>query len=233
MREPLPTLFIPGLSCSARLYAAQIADLWHCGPVTVADHTRDESMRAIAGRILRLAPPRFALVGLSMGGYIAFEIFRQARERVSRLALLDTSARPDRPDQTAVREQRIALARAGRFAEIADQMFPLLVHPGRHADTDLRRMVHQMDEDTGAAAYVRQQTAIMSRADSRPDLAAIGCPTLVLVGDSDALTPPELAREMADAIAGARLVVVPDCGHLSTLERPEVVSEALVQWMAS
>jgi pimeloyl-ACP methyl ester carboxylesterase len=231
MREPLPTLFIPGLSCSARLYSAQIAALWRCGSVTVTDHTRDESMRAIAGRILRLAPPRFALVGLSMGGYIAFEVFRQAPERIARLALFDTSARPDRPDQTAVREQRIALARAGRFAEIADQMFPLLVHPSRHADADLRQVVRQMDEDTGAEAYVRQQTAIMGRPDSRPDLAAIRCPTLVLVGDGDALTPPDLAREMADAIAGARLMVVPDCGHLSTLERPEAVSQALLTWM--
>jgi pimeloyl-ACP methyl ester carboxylesterase len=233
MREPLPTLFIPGLSCSARLYAAQIAGLWRCGPVTVADHTRDETMGAIAAGILRVAPPRFALVGLSMGGYLAFEVLRQAQERVARLALLDTSARPDRPDQMAVREQRIALARAGRFAAITDQMFPLLVHSSRHADADLRRVVRQMDEDTGAAAYVRQQTAIMGRADSRPDLATIRCPTLVLVGDGDALTPPELAREMADGIAGARLVVVPECGHLSTLERPEAVSEALVEWMAS
>lgn len=231
MREPLPTLLIPGLSCSARLYAAQIADLWRSGPVTVADHTRDRSMRAIAGRILSAAPPRFALVGLSMGGYLAFEIFRQAPERIARLALLDTSARPDRPDQTVVREQRIALARAGRFAEIADQMFPLLVHPSRRADADLRRVVREMDEDTGAAAYIRQQTAIIGRADSRPDLPAIRCPTLVLVGDGDALTPPELAREMADAIAGARLVVVPDCGHLSTLERPKAVSAALLEWM--
>jgi pimeloyl-ACP methyl ester carboxylesterase len=190
-------------------------------------------MHAIAARILRAAPPRFALVGLSMGGYLAFEIFRQAPERIARLALLDTSARPDRPDQTAVREQRIALARAGRFAEIADHMFSLLVHSSRHADADLRRVVGQMDEDTGAAAYIRQQIAIMGRPDSRPDLAAIRCPTLVLVGDADALTPPELAHEMVDAISGARLVVVPDCGHLSTLERPEAVSEALVEWMAS
>src|SRR5579883_3245029 len=91
----LPTVLVPGLNCSARLYAPQIPALWRFGPVTVADHTRDDSMPAIAARILASAPPRFALAGLSMGGYIAFEIMRQAPQRVLRLALMDTSARPD------------------------------------------------------------------------------------------------------------------------------------------
>src|SRR5215510_13742427 len=107
MREPLPTVLIPGLLCTARLYAEQIPALWRFGPVTVADRTRDDSMAAIARRILAQAPPRFALIGLSMGGYIAFEILRQAGERVAKLALLDTTARPDLPEQTEKRKVQV------------------------------------------------------------------------------------------------------------------------------
>src|SRR5215467_3437897 len=103
MAEPLPVVLIPGLNCSARLYAEQIPALWRFGPVQVADHTRDDTMAAIAERILAAAPPRFALAGLSMGGYIALEIVRHAPQRIARLALLDTGARADTPEQTARR----------------------------------------------------------------------------------------------------------------------------------
>src|SRR5215510_9164622 len=132
MAASLPIVLVPGLNCSPRLYAAQVPALWRFGPVTVADHTRDDSMAAIARRILSQAPPRFALVGLSMGGYIAFEIMRQAADRVVKLALLDTSARSDRPDQTERRDQQIALAASGRYAEIPGMMLPLLIHRSRH-----------------------------------------------------------------------------------------------------
>ena len=118
MSEPLPIVLIPGLNCSARLYAEQIPVLWRFGPVTVADHTRDDNMDAIAARILAATPPRFALAGLSMGGYLALTIVRQAPERVQKLALLDTSARPETPEQTTRRKPQIALAQSGRFAEV-------------------------------------------------------------------------------------------------------------------
>jgi len=231
MSDPLPIVLVPGLNCSARLYGAQIPALWRYGPVMIADHTRDETMAGIARRILGAAPPRFALVGLSMGGYIAFEMWRQARERIAKLALLDTGAGPERPEQTAVRDQRLAMVQAGRFAQMSADHFPLLVHRSRHDDAALRGEVRLMNEENGADAYVRQQTAIRGRADSRPDLAAINCPTLVLVGDGDEATPPEMAQEIAAGIRGARLVVVPDCGHLSTMERPEAVNKALVEWL--
>lgn len=233
MPETLPIVLIPGLNCSARLYAAQIPALWRYGPVLVADHRRDDLVAALAGRILAEAPPRFALAGLSMGGYIAFEILRQAPDRVSRVALLDTSARPDTPQQTQRREQQIALARTGRFAEVTEALWPLLVHRDRHADRELKLLVGVMADETGPEAFVRQQTALKVRPDSRPTLAAVRCPTLVLVGDGDALTPPELAKEIADGIAGAKLVTVPDSGHLSTIERPEAVNRALTAWMES
>ncbi len=168
-----------------------------------------------------------------MGGYVALEIMRQAPERIVRLALLDTSARPDTVAQRERRSGQISLARSGRFDEIPDQQLPLLVHADRQDDEALRRLVDLMADETGAAAFIREQRAIMGRVDSRPDLRAIRCPTLVLVGDGDALTPPELAEELAEGIDGARLVVVPDCGHLSTLERPSQVTSALVDWLAS
>jgi pimeloyl-ACP methyl ester carboxylesterase len=190
-------------------------------------------MAAIARRILANAPPRFALAGLSMGGYIAFEIVRQAADRVAKLALLDTGARAEAPERTEARRPLIALARQGRIAEITDDQFPLLVHRKRHGDQALKAIVRAMNQETGAEAYVRQQEAIMSRPDSRPGLGAINCPTLVLVGDDDQLTPPELAREMANGIRGARLVIVPESGHLSTLEQPQAVTGALVEWMKS
>ena len=227
----LPVVLVPGLNCSARLYADQIPALWQFGPVTVGDHRRDNSIAAIARRILADAPPRFALAGLSMGGYIAFEILRQAADRVAKLALLDTGAGVEVPERTAQRKPLIALAQQGRFAEITEDQFPLLVHRNRHGDAVLKAQVRAMNAETGPEAYCRQQHAIMGRADSRPGLAAIVCPTLVLVGDDDQLTPPALAHEMAAGIRGARLVVVPECGHLSTMERPQAVTQALLDWM--
>lgn len=233
MSDPLPIVLVPGLNCSARLYAEQIPALWRFGPVFVADHTRDDTISAIARQILAAAPPRFALAGLSMGGYISFEIVRQAAERVARLALLDTGARAESPEQTQMRRPRIELARAGHVAEVSDSLFPILVHPNRHNDEVLKRLMRTMAEEVGAEAFLRQQQAIMARPNSRPGLSAITCPTLVLVGDGDAATPPALSQEIAGAIPAAQLVVVPDCGHMSTLERPQAVAEALVDWMRS
>ena len=231
MQAPLPVVLVPGLNCSARLYAEQIPALWRFGPVVVADHTRDDSMAAIAARILAAAPPRFALVGLSMGGYIALTMLREAPDRVDRLALLDTSARPETPEQTARRKPQIALAESGRFAEVPPLQFPVFVHRNRQNDDALRQRVRVMAEETGAEAFLRQQKAIMTRGDARPWLGSIACPTLVLVGEGDELTPLPLSQEITAGIVGSRLVVVPDCGHLSTMERPEAVTQALMEWM--
>jgi pimeloyl-ACP methyl ester carboxylesterase len=229
--ESLPVVLIPGLLDSARLYAAQIPELWRCGPVTVADHTRDDSMGAIARRILADAPPRFALAGLSMGGYICFEILRQAPARVAKLALLDTSARADVPEAAAMRRAQMALAAGGRLGEVVEQQIPRLHHPLRRNDPQLREINRLMADEVGPEAFVRQQTAVMGRPDSRPTLAAISCPTLVLVGEQDELTPPERAAEIAHGIRGAQLVTVPECAHLSTLERPREVTRALLDWL--
>jgi pimeloyl-ACP methyl ester carboxylesterase len=229
--ESLPIVLVPGLLCSARLYAQQLPQLWRFGPVTIADHTRADSMAEIAHDILAAAPHRFALVGLSMGGYISFEIMRQAPERVAKLALLDTMAQPDTPVASERRRAQMALAREGRLGEVVDALIPRLLLAERVAEQELRDLVHAMAEDVGAEAFLRQQIANTQRMDSLPTLGRIRCPTLVLVGDGDQLTPPERAEEMAAQIEGARLVRVRACGHLSTLERPQEVTEALTQWL--
>jgi len=229
--ESLPIVLIPGLLASPRMYAPQVPQLWRTGPVMIADHTRDDSMAGIARRILSAAPARFALVGLSMGGYIAFEILRQAPERIAKVALLDTSARADAPEQTAMRRAQMALAAQGQLAEVVEQQFPRLVHRARRADGALREVFTLMAEEVGAAGFIRQQTAISGRSDSRPTLGSIRCPTLVLVGEGDELTPPERAAEIAAGVPGARLTTVPQCGHMSTLEQPDEVTRALLEWL--
>ena len=224
-------VLIPGLLCSAALWTEQICALSDIANVTVADHTRHASMREIASAILAAAPARFALAGLSMGGYIAFEIIRQAADRVTRLALLDTGARADAPERRQGRLRLIALAEQDGAARAQQELLPLLVHAQRLTDKALIDTIVQMATDTGVEAFTRQQWAIMARPDYRPLLAQISCPTLVLVGAEDALTPLALAQEIADGIAGARLVIVADCGHLSTLERPQAVNRALRAWL--
>jgi pimeloyl-ACP methyl ester carboxylesterase len=233
MAESLPIVLVPGLNCSPRLYAPQMPHLWQTGPVLVANHTRDDTMAAIASRILAVAPPRFALAGLSMGGYIALEIVRQAAGRVDRLALLDTGARADPPEAQDVRKARMALAESGKFGEMIDAMWPALVHPSHRGDGGLKAEYLAMCHDVGPQAFVRQQQAIMARVDSRPLLPTIRCPTLVLVGAQDELTPPHLSDEMAAGVPGARLVKVADCGHMSTMEQPAAVTAALMEWLAA
>jgi pimeloyl-ACP methyl ester carboxylesterase len=231
MDNSLPILLIPGLVSSSRIYAPIIPALWRFGPVTVANHIRDDNMAMIARRILAEAPPRFALAGHSMGGYIAFEIMRQAAERVAKLALINTQARPDTAEASARRRALIARARDGGLHDVIDELLPLLVHPSRAGEADLRRLFHDMGDDVRAEGFINNQTAIIARADSRPTMAAIKCPTLVLTGDRDVLIPNTLSKEMAEGIAGAKLVIIPDCGHSPQPERPQATIEALLEWL--
>jgi pimeloyl-ACP methyl ester carboxylesterase len=224
-------VLVPGLLCTGALWVPQIAALSDIAECSVADHTRHDSMEAIARAILAAAPPRFALAGLSMGGYIAYEILRQAPERVERLALLDTGLRADTGERTEGRRKLIATAEREGVEQAQELLMPLLIHKARLGDTALVETVTQMATDTGLEAFKRQEAALIGRPDSRPFLPSIRCPTLVLVGQEDALTPPDLAREIAAGIPGAKLEVVPDCGHLSTLERPEAVNRALRAWL--
>ena len=231
MDQTTPILLVPGLASSARIYAPVIPALWRLGPVMVANHIRDDSMAAIARRVLSEAPPRFALAGHSMGGYIALEIMRQAPERVAKLALINTQARPDTAEATARRRGLMERARRGELRAIREESFPELVHPSRRNDAGILALVHAQDEDVGVEGYLRQQAAIISRVDSRPTLSTIKCPTLVLTGAHDNTIPNAFSREMAEGIAGARLVVLANCGHLPQPEQPEATAQALVEWL--
>ena len=231
MENSMPILLVPSLVSSPRHFAPVIPALWRFGPVTVANHIRDDNMGAIARRILAEAPPRFALAGHSMGGYIAFEIMRQAPERVAKLALINTQARPDTAEATARRRGMMARATAGEYRSVLDELFLGFVHPSRCADSALRQLVYDMGKDVGPDGFIRQQQAVIGRPDSRPVLAWIKCPTLVLTGDEDHTIPNGLSAEMAGGIHGAKLVVLPHCGHLPQPEQPQATADALVEWL--
>lgn len=232
MEGGVPVVLVPGLNCTARVYGQQLPALWQFGPVQIADHRRGNSMAAIAKSILDHAPKQFALAGFSMGGYVSLEILRQARDRVLKLALIDTAAAADRPDQTEKRLKSIALTKDGKALEREEALWPLLVHESRLNDEAIRGVVKEMHQETGAEAYINQQTAIMGRADSRALLGELKMKTLIVVGDSDQLTPPAAAKEMHELVAGSKLDIIPNCGHMSTLERPDRVTKLLVEWLA-
>lgn len=229
-----PLVLIPGLLCDPALWAEQIAGLADVADCWVADVTRDDSMPAMAQRLLDEAPfSRFSLAGLSMGGYVAQAVMRVAADRVERLALLDTGPGADTPDRTAEREDLMGLAqRAKGFTPINRVMLPLLVHPSRLDDEPLVRAIRDMAERVGVEAYIRQQRAIIGRLDGRADLRRVACPTLVLCGREDALTPLALHEEMAALVPGARLEVIERCGHMTTMERPEQVNAAIRAWLS-
>lgn len=227
-------ILIPGLLCDAALWGPQVEGLSELADFWIPDLRAQPSTGEMADAILELAPfSQFVLAGLSMGGYVAFEIMRRAPERVTRLALLDTRAGPDTPEESERRRELIRLAQTERgFTPVTNRMLPLLVHASRIHDAPLVKVIRDMAERTGIDGFVRQQTAIINRTDSRPGLKDIRVPTLVLCGREDAITPLRLHQEMAKEIRGAMLVVIEECGHLSTLERPEPVNRALRDWLA-
>src|SRR5882757_3914467 len=226
-----PIVLVPGMLCTPEIFASQITALWPYGPVTVASTLEGKTIAEMAAAILASTPPRFALAGTSMGGYVALEIMRQAPERVPNLALLSTEARPDTPEQSAQRRTLLAQVDTGNFETLLALALPAIVHPVHQNDPVLREANVRMGLTVGIERWTRQVEAVMARTDYRPSLPAISVPTLVLVGDSDTFTPPNRAEEMVAAIPGARLVVVPQCGHASTIEQPDAVNRALIEWI--
>ena len=224
-------LLLPGLLNDASLFTEQIAALTPLGRVEVADLTNAETISELAASVLKAtSAERFVLIGLSLGGYVAFEIMRQAPERVAGLVLIDTTARPDNAEAMAKREDLIKLA-ATDLDAVTEQLLPRLSHPERMNLPAVRGVIRSMATSLGSEVFARQQRAIMSRPDSRPTLASIACPTLVICGEDDLITPPELASEIADGIKHAKLTLVEQCGHLSTLDQPEEVSRLLLEWI--
>jgi pimeloyl-ACP methyl ester carboxylesterase len=231
MNERPPLVLVPGMLCDAALWAHQIGHMEDIAECHVGDTRSDDTIAGMARTILHAAPTRFALAGLSMGGIVAFEIMRQAPERVVRLALLDTAANPDSEAGRQRRLDLMKLAEMGEFVGVAPRLLPQLIHPDRLQDGTLTDAIMEMTRRVGKEAFLRQQNALMERADSRPSLSAIKVRTLVLCGRQDAMTPVSCHTEIADAIPNARLVLIEDSGHLSTMERPQAVTALMRDWM--
>lgn len=224
-------LLLPGLLNDASVFTEQIAALSTVASVEVGDLTIVETISGLAADVLKEATAkRFVLLGLSLGGYVAFEIMRQAPERVVGLVLMDTTARPDTPEASAKREALIKLA-ASDLDAVTEQLLPLLSHPERMNLPAVRGNIQSMASGLGKEVFERQQRAIMGRPDSRPTLRNIACPTLVICGQDDLITPPELATEIANGIKHAKLEIIAQCGHLSTLDQPEIVCSLLLEWI--
>lgn len=227
-----PVAFLAGPLTTDALWSPVIQRLDGRVEPWIADLTVDDSVAAMATRVLTDAPwQRFALVGHSMGGYVALEIMRRAPERIERLALLDTQARPDTLEAIDRRRALIELAQAGRFQEVAERLIPVVFDSVEVVEPTLVALHREMARTVGAEAFLRQQRAIMDRVDSRPNLSGIRCPTLVLCGAHDLLTPLDRHKEMVAAIPGSKLVAIPSAGHFSPLERPYEVAFALANWL--
>lgn len=228
---PLEIVFLPGLLCNERLWAAQIDGLSDIAHATVARLGNADSVEALANAVLNQAPNgAFMLAGMSMGGYIALEIMRQQPQRVLGLALISTSARPDMPETTEARRELMRLA-THDLDKVIDQLLPKLLHPSRLNDVNSAGVMRSMAEELGAEVFKRQQEAIIGRPDSRPRLHEINCPTLILCGREDQTTPPTVHSEMAQAIPGAHLAILEECGHLAPLEQPAQVTRELRSWL--
>ena len=232
---PLPLLAIPGLMNDERVWKHQHAVLALDREVRIADITAYGSVREMASAALASAPgPRFALAGFSLGGYVALEMLRQAPDRIAALALVDTGGREDTPESTELRKRMIAAvgAEPANFGAVATAFLPRAIHPSRAHDDALIDLFTDMARAVGVEAFVRQQQAAMLRVDSRPTLPDIRCPVLVVCGREDQTTPLALSEELAAMIPGARLVVIEACGHMAPLERPDMVTQAMVEWLA-
>lgn len=234
----VPTVLLPGLVCDAAVWGHARGPLGARGPVWIPDYGLVDSLGAMAEGVLREAPPRFALAGHSMGGRVALEVFRRAPERILAIALMDTGVRPLASGEAGRREaagrhELQAIAESQGMEAMARQWVLDMVWAPRLGDAALVQSVVEMFARRPPEMFAAQTRALLARPDAAPLLPEIRCPALVLCGADDSWAPASRHREMAAAIPDARLVVVPECGHMCTLERPEAVTQALLAWQAS
>jgi len=230
---PRTTLvLLPGLLNTRRVFKHQIEALSDLADCVVPELWHHDTIGAMAEATLALAPPTFALVGFSMGGYVAFEIMRRAAPRVERLALMDTQATPDSAESTKRRRDLLEQTKIGRFRGVQRTLLPQLVHSRHINDATITQPIFDMAQEIGADGFVREQRAIIDRADSRRMLVDIDIPTVVIVGRQDQVTPLPRSEEMAADIANSRLIVLEECGHMSPLEKPAEVTAALRRWLS-
>ena len=226
-------ILLPGLASDDVMWRAQLAVLPAHHRAHVTDvHARHPTIEAMAAALLNEHPGDLLLCGASMGGIIAMEVARQAPARIRGLALLGTNARPETADVRALREAAVVFFEQGRALEVLRVNVPLAFHGSRIADTQLTQTYLDFVMAAGAEQLVRQNRAIMARPDARLHLPKLACPVLVMCGDADQLTPPECSQEIARLVPQARLVLVPACGHMLTMEQPEIVNATLRSWLA-
>jgi pimeloyl-ACP methyl ester carboxylesterase len=231
-------VFLPGLACDRAAWASQIAVLEGRTTSSVAEYGALDSLPAMADAVLASAPPTFAVAGHSMGGRVALEIYRRARERVRGLALLDTGYEARPQDESGHREGAgrmalVDLARLRGMRAMGRQWVQPMVHPDRLGDTALIEAILDMMERSNPDAFEAQQRALLARPDATALLSEIACPTLVLCGREDGWSPPSRHEDMAQRIRGSELAIVERCGHMSTMERPQEVAASLQRWLAS
>jgi len=233
-----PVVLVPGLVCDAAVWEHTRPLLAARAEVHVAHHGTLDSLGAMAEKVLREAPPRFAIAGHSMGGRVALEAWRRAPERIAALALLDTGVTPlaagDAGEREAAgRHELLRLAREQGMAAMASRWVQGMVWKPRLDDAPLITSIVDMMARSSAEVFAAQIRALLARPDAAALLPGIRCPTLVLCGQDDSWAPAPRHREMAANIPGSRLVLVPDCGHMCTMERPEAVTRALLEWHAA
>ncbi len=226
----VPLLLLPGLLNDAELWRAQIAALSDIADCIVGDQTRGETLQAVAEDVLAQAPPRFALAGFSLGGFVAQQILRVAPERVRRLALVDTSIHADSPERAAQRRaQRASVRLPGTFHGFGDRLMRSYIDASRLDDQALVQRVRDMTSRLGAAVFLRQSA--LERPDGHDVLASYRDPLLIVCGANDRITPLPVSEEMHALAPHSRLVVLPGCGHLAPMEKPDEVSAALRDWL--
>jgi pimeloyl-ACP methyl ester carboxylesterase len=239
MMTRTPLLLVPGLLCSPRLFAPQLAALGDVAEIVVPDWRQaplsifDSWEKTARWVIDRMPSEKFALAGLSLGGMIAVEIMQIAADRVTKLALLDTGMRAQNPTEQAIRRARIRLADEGRFELVLGLQMSRFIPAYRLPDKALVDEVMTMCTETGVEIYKRQEALAAGRADRRPDLPRITCPTIVVCGRDDSATPLFLSEEIAAAIGGSELVVIEQCGHLITMEKPDETNTILRRWLTA
>jgi pimeloyl-ACP methyl ester carboxylesterase len=224
-------LLVPGLLCDRAIWAKQIDAFASSQEVSVPDLRGIDRIPIMAQRVLERAPERFSLAGHSLGGRIALEMMRQAPERIERLALLDTAVIGVQPGERERRMALVELADRSGMRAVADQWLPPMVHADRLHDSALMDDLIAMVERNTPKSFRAQIDALLNRPDASLVLKSIRCPTLVLCGREDSWSPLSHHEEIAAAIAGARLVVIESCGHMSPAERPGDVTEALRAWL--
>ena len=214
-----------------RLYAAQVATFkadYECTVFAFRDH---DSLGGMAEELLAKMPARFTLIGLSLGGYLAFEIIRQQLQRLERLILMDTTAVADHPARRAGRLADIAKVKVGGIEALIPELPARWLHPAHVQRVELTNLMAAMARSIGARGQFNQQTAMLSRPDSHVDLERVRVPTLLVCGREDPVTPVHDHEAMAARIPGARLEIIENCGHLSTIEQPEIVNRVLKSWL--